>query len=126
MKSCHHITGLTSVINLLIFNFGTYLIASIPLKSLKLQSLFFDTIAKMPPKNDATNVETTNLLKGFTNKETKLLAAAFLSSIGPDKVSFRPLIARLPAIIACYVPGHGRPMLSIPGTPCPYSLGGFG
>jgi hypothetical protein len=38
----------------------------------------------MPPKKDATAGEA--LLVGFDNKETKLLAAAFLSSTAPDKV----------------------------------------
>jgi hypothetical protein len=41
----------------------------------------------MPPKKDTNGSESTKLLKGFEDKETKLLAAAFVSCIGPDKVS---------------------------------------
>jgi hypothetical protein len=46
----------------------------------------------MPPKkkdtaDGADGAAPGTLLQGFTDKETKLLAAAFLSSIGPDKVS---------------------------------------
>ena len=41
----------------------------------------------MPPKKDAAGAEAKELLVGFTEKETKLIAAAFLSSTGPDKVS---------------------------------------
>ena len=43
----------------------------------------------MPPKKDATGGESNELLAGFTDKETKLLAAAFLSSTAPDKVCDR-------------------------------------
>ncbi|KAL5116131.1 hypothetical protein ACEQ8H_006028 [Pleosporales sp. CAS-2024a] len=41
----------------------------------------------MPPKKDAAASDGT-LLAGFDNKETKLLAAAFVSSIGPDKYDY--------------------------------------
>ena len=41
----------------------------------------------MPPKKDTTGGEATKLLIGFEDKETKLIAAAFVSCIGPDKVS---------------------------------------
>lgn len=41
----------------------------------------------MPPKKDAGNGDPTKLLAGFEDKEVKLLAAAFVSSIGTDKVS---------------------------------------
>ena len=41
----------------------------------------------MPPKKDAVTVAESSLLSGFLDKETKLIAAAFLSCIGPDKVS---------------------------------------
>jgi hypothetical protein len=41
----------------------------------------------MPPKKDAADGGTTKQLVGFEDKETKLLAAAFVSCIGPDKVS---------------------------------------
>jgi hypothetical protein len=40
----------------------------------------------MPPKKDAPAAGEP-LLVGFTDKETKLIAAASVSSIGPDKVS---------------------------------------
>ena len=40
----------------------------------------------MPPKKDTAGAEARELLAGFTDKETKFLAAAFLSSLGPDKV----------------------------------------
>lgn len=42
----------------------------------------------MPPKKD-TGGDTHELVAGFTDRETKLLAAAFLSSTAPDKVSTR-------------------------------------
>ncbi|KAH7066771.1 hypothetical protein BKA63DRAFT_495671 [Paraphoma chrysanthemicola] len=42
----------------------------------------------MPPKKDTNGAETIRLLNGFEDKETKLLAAAFLSSIGPDKFDY--------------------------------------
>jgi len=38
----------------------------------------------MPPKKDGNGPETA--IAGFDNKETRLLAAAFVSYIGPDKV----------------------------------------
>ncbi|KAG9191494.1 hypothetical protein G6011_10228 [Alternaria panax] len=41
----------------------------------------------MPPKKDAT-AESSALLVGFTDKETKLLAAAFVSSTAPDKFDY--------------------------------------
>jgi hypothetical protein len=41
----------------------------------------------MPPKKDTAGAEANELLAGFTDKETKLLAAAYLSSTGPDKVN---------------------------------------
>lgn len=43
----------------------------------------------MPPKKDTAGGEANELLPGFTDKETKLIAAAYLSSTGPDKVSAR-------------------------------------
>jgi hypothetical protein len=42
----------------------------------------------MPPKKDAAAGESDALLVGFTNKETKLLAAAFVSSTAPDKFDY--------------------------------------
>jgi hypothetical protein len=41
----------------------------------------------MPPKKDTAEVGAVKMLEGFEYKETKLLAAAFVSCIGPDKVS---------------------------------------
>ena len=42
----------------------------------------------MPPKKDpAAEGEAADLIKGFSQRDSKLLAAAFISSIGPDKVS---------------------------------------
>ncbi|KAH6644670.1 hypothetical protein C7974DRAFT_371757 [Boeremia exigua] len=46
----------------------------------------------MPPKKDATTPD--NSIVGYDNKETRILAAAFVSSIGPDKYDF-PLFAKL-------------------------------
>lgn len=43
-------------------------------------------ISEMPPKKKEATEGTVTLLKGFEDKETKLIAAAFLSSTGPDKV----------------------------------------
>lgn len=43
----------------------------------------------MPPKKDTAGGESSELLAGFSDKETKLLAAAFLSSTAPDKVRDR-------------------------------------
>jgi hypothetical protein len=40
----------------------------------------------MPPKKDTGNGDG-KLLTSFEDRETKLLAAAFVSCIGPDKVS---------------------------------------
>ncbi|KAJ4362688.1 hypothetical protein N0V95_001396 [Ascochyta clinopodiicola] len=45
----------------------------------------------MPPKKDAS---ADSGIAGYDLKETKLLAAAFLSSIGPDKYNY-PLFAQL-------------------------------
>jgi hypothetical protein len=45
-------------------------------------------IVTMPPKKDAAAGESTALLVGFTDKETKLLAAAFVSCTAPDKVCY--------------------------------------
>jgi hypothetical protein len=42
----------------------------------------------MPPKKDAAAGESDALLVGFTNKEAKLLAAAFVSSTAPDKFDY--------------------------------------
>jgi hypothetical protein len=41
----------------------------------------------MPPKKEAPSADGAKLLTGFEDKETKLLAAAFLSSLAADKVS---------------------------------------
>jgi hypothetical protein len=41
----------------------------------------------MPPKKDTGNGDVVKLLAGFEDREVKLLAAAFVSSIGTDKVS---------------------------------------
>jgi hypothetical protein len=41
----------------------------------------------MPPKKDVPGADGAKLLAGFEDKETKLLAAAFLSSLAADKVS---------------------------------------
>ncbi|KAF1844191.1 uncharacterized protein K460DRAFT_397329 [Cucurbitaria berberidis CBS 394.84] len=41
----------------------------------------------MPPK-EAAGAESTELIAGFTDKECKLLAAAFVSSTGPDKYDY--------------------------------------
>jgi hypothetical protein len=40
----------------------------------------------MPPKKENPSADGNTLVVGFEDKETKLLAAAFLSSVGPDKV----------------------------------------
>jgi hypothetical protein len=40
----------------------------------------------MPPKKDPAASTDSALLIGFLDKETKLIAAAFLSYVGPDKV----------------------------------------
>ncbi|KAF2025728.1 hypothetical protein EK21DRAFT_75694 [Setomelanomma holmii] len=42
----------------------------------------------MPPKKDTNGSDATKLLVGFDDKETKLLAAAFMSCIGPDKYDY--------------------------------------
>ena len=46
----------------------------------------------MPPKKDsaATGDSSNRILTGWEDKETKLLAAAFLSATGPDKVRSLP------------------------------------
>ena len=41
----------------------------------------------MPPKKDETKVNPEATINGFEPKETKLLAAGFVSMIGADKVS---------------------------------------
>jgi hypothetical protein len=41
----------------------------------------------MPPKKDHAAAGADKLLVGFEDKETKLLAAAFVCCTGPDKVS---------------------------------------
>lgn len=41
----------------------------------------------MPPKKAETEDSDANAIKGFTARETKLLAAAFVASVGPDKAS---------------------------------------
>ncbi|KAL1598249.1 hypothetical protein SLS59_006933 [Nothophoma quercina] len=46
----------------------------------------------MPPKKDVPAAPTT--IEGYDNKETRLLAAAFVSSIGPDKYDYA-LFAKL-------------------------------
>ena len=51
----------------------------------------------MAPKKDAPNGDSNALLVGFTDKETKLLAAAFVSCIGTDKVRDHTTVA--PSII---------------------------
>lgn len=43
----------------------------------------------MPPKKDGPAPDSG--ITGYDLKETKLFAAAFLSSTGPDKVSIHPL-----------------------------------
>jgi hypothetical protein len=40
----------------------------------------------MPPKKDDTKGKDESTVKGFDPKETKLLAAGFLSMVGTDKV----------------------------------------
>ncbi|EUC49466.1 hypothetical protein COCMIDRAFT_84431 [Bipolaris oryzae ATCC 44560] len=47
----------------------------------------------MPPKKDTSGGEANELLVGFTDKETKLIAAAFLSSTGPDKFDYETMAA---------------------------------
>ncbi|KAF2849195.1 hypothetical protein T440DRAFT_139631 [Plenodomus tracheiphilus IPT5] len=42
----------------------------------------------MAPKKDNAEVASASLLKGFEDRETKLIAAAFLSIIGPDKFDY--------------------------------------
>ncbi|KAL7777609.1 hypothetical protein CFE70_004276 [Pyrenophora teres f. teres 0-1] len=42
----------------------------------------------MAPKKDAPDGDSNALLVGFTDKETKLLAAAFVSCIGTDKYDY--------------------------------------
>ncbi|KAL6157125.1 hypothetical protein ACJBU6_04693 [Exserohilum turcicum] len=58
---------------------------SIPyIEPLAASNLNIDT---MPPKKD-TGGDTHELVAGFTDRETKLLAAAFLSSTAPDKYDY--------------------------------------
>lgn len=47
----------------------------------------------MPPKKDTAGGEANELLPGFTDKETKLIAAAYLSSTGPDKFDYDHMAA---------------------------------
>jgi hypothetical protein len=54
----------------------------------------------MPPKKNPAEGDQTKLLAGFEDKETKLIAAAFLSSIGPDKVSTFSLSLAAPLHVA--------------------------
>ena len=49
----------------------------------------------MPPKKDAP--PSNACIEGYDSKETKLLAAAFVSSIGPDKVCIPPASIALTA-----------------------------
>jgi hypothetical protein len=50
----------------------------------------------MPPKKDtADGGAVKSQLEDFKDSETKLIAAAFLSSTGPDKVSADKLCMRL-------------------------------
>jgi hypothetical protein len=58
------------------------LIPQLHLSSASITNIYTNT---MPPKKDAAAGET--ILVDFTDKETKLLAAAFVSSTAPDKVS---------------------------------------
>jgi hypothetical protein len=48
----------------------------------------------MPPKKDEVKGKDESTVKGFEPKETKLLAAGFLSMTGPDKVSWSHLLLR--------------------------------
>jgi hypothetical protein len=41
----------------------------------------------MPPKKDESKITAADTLVGFDTRETKLLAAGYVSLIGPDKVS---------------------------------------
>lgn len=45
----------------------------------------------MPPKKAEATGEDSEFIAGFTKKECRLLSAAFLSCIGPDKVTFPKL-----------------------------------
>ena len=51
------------------------------------------TTANMPPKKDVPTAATT--IVGYYNKETRLLAAAFVASVGPDKVRIPPAPTQL-------------------------------
>lgn len=51
------------------------------------------TTANMPPKKDVPTADTT--IVGYDNKETRLLAAAFVASVGPDKVRIPPAPTQL-------------------------------
>lgn len=42
----------------------------------------------MAPKKEESAAINTDAITGFTSKETKMIAAAFVASIGPDKVSY--------------------------------------
>jgi hypothetical protein len=45
----------------------------------------------MPPKKDDAATAPGDAIAGFTSKETKMIAAAFVASTGPDKVHSSPL-----------------------------------
>ncbi|KAJ5029238.1 hypothetical protein J3E72DRAFT_408517 [Bipolaris maydis] len=47
----------------------------------------------MPPKKDTAGAEANELLVGFADKETKLIAAAYLSCTGPDKFDYDRMAA---------------------------------
>ena len=62
----------------------------------------------MAPKKDAPDGESNTLLVGFTDKETKLLAAAFVSCVGTDKVHNQIAVATsimcsMSVVVACFV-----------------------
>lgn len=48
----------------------------------------------MPPKKDVSFPD--SCIAGYDAKETKLLAAAFVASVGPDKVCLSPFFAQKP------------------------------
>jgi len=70
---------LTTAFNNFVVNSQLYSLLS--LSSIKPTYIY---LIKMPPKKEVVAGEA--LLSGFLDKETKLLAAAFLSSTAPDKV----------------------------------------
>lgn len=75
------------------------LLSSIALSKLQLLTTFNVNI--MPPKKDTAGAEANELLVGFADKETKLIAAAYLSCTGPDKVSARYLLLVQPSAGTC-------------------------